>query len=157
MSLMNNKPGWGLALLLTGLALLARLPASCAGSGKTCTPSEISGTEAEKVLGSIPAALAAKYSGGTLSFVKWDPGSDFRSGQFYFFQLLSSSTSDTPLDNGMIGYFGVNKRTGEVVELNSDKPHVDGTELQRVQKALRIKHCITEKLVRANADLSLER
>ena len=157
MSLMNNKPGMNLALLMTGLALLTCLPASCAGLEKACTPSDISRTEAEKVLGSIPAALEAKHSGGTLSFVRWDPGSDFRSGRFYFFQLLSSTTSETPLDNGMIGYFGVNKKTGEVVELNSAKPHVDGTELQRLQKALRAKHCVTEQLVRANADLSLEK
>lgn len=156
MPLTTKKP-LNLTILITALALLPWIPGSCAGSQKTCTPSQISGAEAEKVLGSIPAALAARQSGGTLTFVKWDPGGGFRSGQFYFFQLLSSSTSDTPLDNGMIGYFGVNKATGEVVELNSDKPHVEGTELQRVQKALRIRHCVTEALVRANADLSLEK
>lgn len=156
MSLINNTRGRKLSLLITGLALLAGA-ASCAGSEKACTPSELSRSEAEKVLSSIPAALTAKHAGGTLSYVRWDPGRDFRSGQFYFFQLLSSSTSDSPLDNGMIGYFGVNKATAEVVELNSDKPHVQGTELQRVQKALRTKHCVTQELVRANADLALEK
>lgn len=157
MPLMTQSPGRRLAILIAALALLTSMPVSCVGLEKACTPSQISQPEAEKVLGSTPAALAARQSGGTLTFVGWDPGSDFRSERFYFFQLLSSSTSGSPLDNGMLGYFGVNKATAEVVELNSDKPHVEGAELQRVQKTLRTKHCVTEELVRANADLSLEK
>jgi hypothetical protein len=124
---------------------------------KSCGPTPILRDEAEKLLGVVPEVLAAKHEGGKLTFVNWEPGPDYRVRTFYFFQVLSTATSTTVLDNGMIGYFGVNRVTGEVVELNSDKPHVDGIDLKRLQTALRVKHCVNDKLVRANADVPLEK
>src|SRR5438270_4062052 len=118
---------------------------------KSCSPTHISRDEAEKLLAVVPEALAAKHAGGKLTFVNWEAGSDYNVNAFYLFQVLSTATSTTVLDSGIIGYFGVNKLTGEVVELNSDKPLVDGTDLKRMQVSLRAKHCINEQLVRANS------
>ncbi len=57
----------------------------------------------------------------------------------------------------MIGYFGVNKSTGEVVELNSGMPHVEGAELRQAQLKLRSRHCIKQELVLRNSDVPIER
>lgn len=123
-----------------------------------CSATRLSTKEAESLLRVTPGALEAKRLDGKLSIVLWSPGASYRTDEFYFYQLLSSkSLPTTPLDNGMIGYFGVNKVTGQVVEMNSDKPSVEGTELSRVQQAVRAKHCIGSDLVARHQDVSLER
>jgi len=110
------------------------------------------------LLNKIPQAVAAKRIGGKLSIVDWSPGSGYRTETFYFYELLSTkSTETTPLDNGVLGYFGVNKRTGQVVESNSEKPSVDGSELRKLQVRLRQKHCVGQDVVTLEANLTLER
>jgi hypothetical protein len=61
------------------------------------------------------------------------------------------------LDNGVLGYFGVNKRSGQVVELNAEKPAVEGTALRKLQVRLRKEHCISVDLVAKDANLTLEK
>ncbi len=106
----------------------------------------------------IPAALAAKESGGQVSAEQWFPGEDCRIEEFYFFMLLSTvGTPNTPLNNGMLGYFGVHKVTGKVVELNSSEPSVRGDKLLKVQLRLMTKHCITPSVVNRFPNISIER
>ena len=58
--------------------------------------------------------------------------------------------------NGLIGYYGVNKNAGQVVELNSPESQVHGSELSRLQAQLRSKHCVGQGLVRKSS-MPLER
>jgi len=123
-----------------------------------CRPTALSQREGQQLLEAIPQALAAQHAGGKLSVVEWNPGSGYRAEVFYLYMLLSTkSLPTTPLDNGVLGYFGVNKTTGEVVELNSGKPSVQGTTLMKLQKKIRASHCIDRQLVIANQDIPLEK
>jgi hypothetical protein len=123
-----------------------------------CGPSALSRKEAQSLLEVIPGALAAEHSGGKLSAVDWSPGSGYRLDAFYFYELLSTkSLKTTPLENGVIGYFGVNKTTGQIVELNSARSSVQGAALTRMQNKIRLKHCISPELVRSNRDIPLEK
>lgn len=142
-----------LLLLCIGLAVPYR--AECQSF---CSSSPLSLVEAKTLLSAIPQALAAKHIGGKISIVDWAPGTNYRTESFYFYEVLSSkSTETTPLDNGVLGYFGVNKATGQVVELNSEKPSVEGSELKKLQVRYREKHCVNEDLIIKNANLALER
>ena len=123
-----------------------------------CSPSALAPEEARNLLKMIPDALAATKTGGKLSLVDWSPGPHYRLDEFYFYELLTTkSLPTTPLDNGVIGYFGVNKFTGQVVELNSPDPEVKGTGLEKMQTSLRTRHCVGRDLVRKYQDIPLEK
>jgi len=110
------------------------------------------------LLGVIPQGLAAKHVGGKLSIVVWSPGANYRLDEFYFYEVLSTkSTTTNSLGNGVIGYFGVNKTTGQVVELNSTEPSVKGAELEKMQSRLRAKRCVSPDLVLKHQNIPLER
>lgn len=129
-----------------------------ANSQAQCSATRLSTKEAEGLLRVIPEALEAEHLGGRVPVVMWSPGVSYRTDEFYFYQLVSTkSLATTPLDNGMIGYFGVSKITGQVVELNSDQRSVEGTELSRAQRTIRAKHCVSRDLVAQHQDVSLER
>jgi hypothetical protein len=126
------------------------------GGQTSCSPTLLSPNEARTLLKAISEAVSAKRIGGKLQIVDWSPGSSYRTESFYFYELLSTkSTETTPLENGVLGYFGVNKTTGQVVELNSDNPSVEGTELKGLQVRFRKEHCIGKELVAENANLTL--
>jgi hypothetical protein len=145
--------------ILAGLMVFCALIFPHGVSAQTsCVPTPLSPNEAKVLLKNIPEALSAKHIGGKLSVIDWSPGSSYRTESFYLYELLSTkSTETTPLDNGVLGYFGVNKRTGQVVELNSDKPSVEGAELKRLQVRFRKEHCIGADLVAKEANLTLEK
>jgi len=122
-----------------------------------CSPAPLSQDDARNLVRLIPDALAAQRIGGKLTVIDWKPGHDYREDVFFFFELLSTkSLPTTPLDNGVLGYFGVNRTTGEVVQLDSDT-WIKGATLKRLQDKLRASHCISADLVRKNRCLSLER
>jgi hypothetical protein len=142
-------------ILLLCLALLIPQIAKCQPS---CSPSLLSSNEAKTLLNAIPQALAARHIGGKISVVDWFPGASYRTENFYFYEVLSTkSTETTPLDNGVLGYFGVNKATGQVVELNSEKPSVEAPELKRLQRRYRQAHCVGPDLIDKNTNLTIER
>ena len=123
-----------------------------------CSATRLSRTEARKLMNFLPQAEDAKQIGGEISVIDWNPGTDYRTSIFYFFQVLSTkSTPTTPLGNGMIGYFGANKDTGQVVELNSNQPSVEGIALSKEQEKLRAKHCVSRQLVLKTSDIPLEK
>jgi len=124
----------------------------------SCAARLLTKQDAQVLLGVIPQALAAKRIGGKVSIVDWSPGADFRSDMYYFYEVLSSRSTDTiPLGNGVIGYFGVNKFNGQVVELNSDRAAVKGEELKRLQSRLRAKYCISRARELKFGNVPLER
>jgi hypothetical protein len=123
-----------------------------------CSLSAFSQKEARSLLEVIPDALAARHLGGKLSVVDWDAGSNYRTDFFYLYEVLSTKSPPlTPLDNGVLGYFGVNKSTGEVVELNSASNPVQGMTLSKMQESLRAKHCVPHQLIVRNQDIPLEK
>lgn len=127
-------------------------------SGQNCRSSLLTPDEARDVVKAVPDAIASKKIGGELSVIDWAPGNSYNTEKFYFFELLTTnSLPTTPLGNGVLGYFGVSKVTGQVVELNSQSQEVQGAELRRLQQKLRTKHCVTKELTRRNLDLPLEK
>ena len=94
---------------------------------------------------SVPDAVTSKKLGGKLSALTYTP--PHQSDSFYYFQLFSTvSTPTTPLDNGMLGYFSVDKETGRVVNVADEDTH--GKELEKLQAKLRAKHCIGPELIK---------
>ena len=143
-------------LFLTIAALLPVL-AVAQSSVRPCLSTPITKHEAQDLVKAIPDAIASTKIGGDLSVVDWKPPKGYNAGKFYLFELLTTkSLPTTPLGNGVLGYFGVNKATGQVVELNSDKPAVEGPELRKLQDKLRVRHCISKDLVRRNLHVPLE-
>ncbi len=132
-------------------------PTTIFASGQPCTNSPFTRDEARDLVKAVPDAIASKKMGGELSAVDWTPPTGYNKEKFYLFELLTTkSLPTTPLGNGVVGYFGVNKATGQVVELNSDKPAVLGPELKRLQQKLRTKHCVSRSLVKRNSKMPLE-
>lgn len=141
-------------VILCGLLSVSRV----ASTQATCSPTPITPQEARQLLHAIPQAKASQRIGGAISIVDWTPGAGYRTERFYLFEVLSTkSTTTTPLDNGVIGYFGVNKATGQIVELNSEAPSVEGKQLRRLQDMMRAKHCVSDAQVKENSALSLEK
>ena len=108
----------------------------------SCRASPLSKAESAAVLKFIPVATDASRNGGSLSVVPWKPQGGFRTDTFYLFRLLSSAGDNTPLGNGVLGYYGVNKWTGDVLELNSTSPFVVGGTLKRYQSKVIRNHCL---------------
>lgn len=116
-----------------------------AEDAKTCVPRAFSRVEAEGILRTIPQVLVLRPSADDPSLVEWSPGATYRTEDFFFFEVLASRRRATVLDNGVIGYFGVNKSTGEVLELNSPRRFVWGPALERLQNKLRAEHLRSAK------------
>lgn len=112
-----------------------------------CVPRPLSKEEARRLLSVVPAAAAAKRLGGRVDAMDWSPGPDFRNDLYYFFTVLTDKKQITILENGLIGYFAVNKTTGEVVEATSDA-RVESKTLETVQGKIRAQHCISPEMVR---------
>jgi len=156
----RNMEAWATRRNLRLVAPLAFLLAAPGVMSQThCSAVPFSPDEARSLLRAIPDALAAKHIGGKLSTVEWrPPGSGYRVENFFLFELLSTkSLPTTPLNNGVLGYYGVNKTTGDVVELNSDKNPIQGHALKLMQDKLRALHCVSSDLVLKNRVIPLER
>jgi hypothetical protein len=124
-------------------------PALAAESSCVATP--LSRKEAERLVLSVPDALVAKKLGGKLSAMAYKP--PHSNDVFYYFTLLSTvSTPTTPLNNGMLGYFSVNKISGRVVNVADED--AAGKELEKLQAKLRAKHCIGQDVVLKNQDVA---
>lgn len=128
-------------------ALLLGFIESASAGGPSCVATPLSRKEAERLVLSVPDALVAKKMGGKLSAMEYKPPQS--NDVFYYFTLLSTvSTPTTPLNNGMLGYFSVNKLTGRVVNV-ADEDTVS-KELEKLQAKLRAKHCIGQDLLLKN-------
>jgi hypothetical protein len=143
--IMRKPPLWAALLLSVICATTAR-------SGNSCVPTHLSQKEAQRLVLTIPDAVAARKLGSKLSAVNYDPGPTYSHEQFYYFMLLSSMTKATLLDNGIIGYFSVNKATGRILDV-ADEEVLDET-LAKLQAALWVKHCVSQDLILKNQTIA---
>jgi hypothetical protein len=126
------------------LACSAWLISSSVASA-SCSPTPLSQAEGHDLVMGIPAAIAARASGGHVSAVPSGP----KRRLFYTFMLLTDGKQPpTLLDNGLLGYFAVNRITGRVVEATAGEETMRGETLDRLQSRLRSEHCINDALVK---------
>jgi len=118
-----------------------------------CTATPISQLEAQHLVTLIPQAVIAAGLGGKVEAKQYDP-SDGKDMFFYFMLLSSVSPPNTPLDNGMLGYYAVNKLSGQVIEAVVGAETMRGQELERFQAKVRAKHCIGQTLVSKSEKLA---
>ena len=131
-------------LFLSAIFLVTPIRGATAAS---CSATELTHAEATELLTWIPGAVKARNLGGELNPLNWHPGPPYPEDAFYFFQLFATKNPPgVPLDNGMLGFFAVNKFTGQVVNAN-DGDEVIGDRLNQEQERLRREHCIGKGLV----------
>src|SRR5471032_73275 len=134
----TNQNRYSLYLLPISL-ISAAMQYSPALAGCTATP--ISQLEAQHLVTLIPQAVTAAQLGGKVEAMQWNPA--YGKDLFFYFMLLSTvSPPNTPLDNGMLGYYAVNKLSGRVVEAVVGTETMRGQELESLQANVRAKHCI---------------
>ncbi len=137
------------------MLVVAELPTSkalAAPAKAACPAVALNENEAARELRLLPKALKAKTLGGKLFAVPWKPGAGFRDDIFYMFMLQSSVGSGTPLGNGMLGYYGVNKWTADVVQLDAEPPFISGRALKRYQAKVRSVHCLEGQISNRRLD-----
>jgi hypothetical protein len=136
------------------LVLLVGLQQSTAHCQSTCRATVLSRAEARKLVGSVHDAIVAQRQGGAVEADAWDPGSSYRRDIFEYFVLqVPADTAKTALDNGIIGYFAVNIRSGRVVNTVLGEEE-GGDDLKKLQVSLRLKHCISADVVNQNEPLA---
>jgi len=125
-----------------------------AQSRTTCSTTPLSPIEAKHLLKFIPQAITAKKAGGKLDVVNWNPGTSYRKDLFYFFFLLvnDKGMQKTVLNNGVIGYFAVNKIDGDVFEALVPSI-IEDKVLMKMQAKIRTKHCIGKDLIEKYQDI----
>src|SRR4051812_39415206 len=104
-----------LAFMLLGLAGVCN--AAPVGA-RSCHATSLSNFDSKKLLEFLPAALVSRQYGGKLSVVRWSAHQRYHKDYFSFFMVLTTATKLTSLENGVIGYFAVNKWTADVLELD---------------------------------------
>ena len=124
---------------------------------KHCTSQPVPESALRALLQVLPDVATAKQAGGKISVMPWNPGSEYRIDVFFFY-MVSTSSSGPPvlLDNGLIGYFGINKKTGEVYEFVTQEP-VTAKALTNLQRQLRTKYCISDQAISNGRKIGLEK
>ena len=126
------------------LLLVSFLPLSARPSKPCGSASRLTDDEAKILLYVTPAAVSARRAGTDVDIERSEPSKEFPARNFFVAALVSQKpTSGSVLGNGILGYFAVDKRTGDV-ESTSDFTPVKGKELGRVQAWLRHAHCISK-------------
>jgi hypothetical protein len=123
--------------LILGISLtqLAIAQPACSAS------SRLTDDDARILLYVTPAAVDARKAGTDIDIEKSEPSTQFPANDFFVAALVSQKpTGASVLGNGILGYFAVNKRTGEV-ESTGDFTTVKGKELDRVRTWLLRAHC----------------
>ena len=107
-----------------------------------CRTSKLTDDDARILLYVTPAAVEARKAGTDVDLEQSKPSKEFPAADYFVAALVSQRpTSNSFLGNGILGYFVVDKRNGEVQSLNNFSP-VSGGELQHVQSWMRHGHCI---------------
>jgi hypothetical protein len=93
-------------------------------------PSRLTDDDARILLYLTPAAVDARNAGTDVDIEKSEPSTQFPANEFFVAALVTQKpTGASVLGNGILGYFAVDKRTGEV-EFTSDFTTVKGKELE---------------------------
>ena len=88
-----------------------------------------------------PVAVQARKAGTDVDIEKSEPTKQFPAADFFVAAIVSRKpTEASVLGNGILGYFSVDKRTGEV-ESTGDFTTVKGVELDRVRTWLLHARC----------------
>lgn len=137
--------------ILVGLGVLLATSGAFADSHR-CTPSAITGAEAQELLRLLPSVANAIKVGATVSVLPYTP-KDANPSFIYFWISTNDDRVHTVLDNGLIGYFSVDRRTARVVNV-ADEDVVGEARFAAEQRRIRSRHCITAALVARYGDES---
>lgn len=124
------------------------------GAEATCPARPLNQSEAMEALSYLPQSVAASRSGSRLELFPWQPGPSVRRDIFWLF-LVTQYPGGGTLDNGVLGYFGVNRWTAEVLDLNSHR--VEGPNLQAYQRRVTRSHCLNGFIPDRSVDLGGDR
>jgi hypothetical protein len=103
--------------------------------------SRLTDDDARVLLYVSPVAIQARKAGTDVDIEKSEPTGQFPARDFFVAALVSRKpTEGSVLGNGILGYFSVDKRTGEV-ESTGDFTTVKGVELDRVRTWLLHARC----------------
>lgn len=119
--------------MITVLALAAALVSPGAGSGACRFRPGLSDVQAVRLLLSTPAALGVRPHG--VDVEASPPSPSLPASRAFSGALVSRTPGDGALDNGLLGYFAVDRRTGAVTALADFSP-VRGAALSRARAAL---------------------
>lgn len=98
----------------------------------------------------MPDAQAERKSGKDITWtLLMNPEYDLKN--FYYFWVVGSRERDYPRSN-TVGYFAVNKKTGDVWEV-VNMEHITSPQLAGVQKIIRKHHDISEAVLKKDASL----
>ncbi|MGB9406835.1 MAG: hypothetical protein WCA89_04815 [Terracidiphilus sp.] len=108
-----------------------------------CTePSRLTDDDARILLYVAPVSIAARRAGTDVDLEQSSPSKQFPAADYFVAAIVSQKpTSGSVLDNGILGYYAVDKRSG-VVESITDFTRVNSKELSRIQAWMRHSHCI---------------
>jgi hypothetical protein len=135
-------------LLLTPPQLSPRQAAPNANTEpSSCLSTELNEYDAEILLYMLPASVTSRGNGRKIGWELQD-GPKLNQKDFFSFYLydVSAPANSSPT----IGYFAINKHTGEVWDM-SRAESVESEDLSAVQKILRRGHCVDEKILKAYA------
>jgi hypothetical protein len=103
--------------------------------------SRLSDDDARILLYVTPAAIDARTAGTDIDIEKSAPSAQYPAAEFFVAALLAQRpTGATALGSGILGYFAVNKRTGEV-QSTVDFRSVNGNVLDHIRALLIRTHC----------------
>jgi hypothetical protein len=110
----------------------------------SCQPSEMNEYEAEILLYLLPASVASRNKGGQVVWeLQSSPG--FNQKDFYVFYVYNLKAPD--YSSPTIGYFGVNKHTAEVWDMNWEE-FAQSKDVLAVEKILQKGHCMDENTLK---------
>jgi hypothetical protein len=128
-------------LLLAGPIAAALLASGGQPAQAACTPRPLNRHEAIAALRLVPDAVLARREGATLSVYPWRIG-PIQSGHLYWsFMLVREPPGHTFAENGILGYFSVDRRTARVTDVNSNA--VNSAALDRYRRRMLRTHCLS--------------
>lgn len=132
-------------LLMVQFGLVATpLVTNSQSSQRPCEPSELTVSDAEILVYLLPDSVATRDRGRK---VGWELQTGVQLDQKDFFVFYVYDVTAPQDSSPTIGYFGVNKHTAEVWDMNREE-FVQAKDLLAVQGILRKGHCIAEELLK---------
>ena len=110
---------------------------SCVQASPKCSSTKLSDDDARILLYVSPIAESARKKGADVDIKDSAPSAKFPASDYF----VGAIVSKTFLSNAILGNFVVDKRYGTVKALG-DVREVKGAELMRIQKLMRLEHCI---------------
>jgi hypothetical protein len=135
--------------IYSALLVLILLTSATSANAATCTPTKLSLSEATRLVTSIPEAITERQHGGDVLTHSYEPKDG--NSEFYYFVLQTPDLQSTLLQNGLMGYYAVNKSTGEVWNVAPEE--TVGRDLKNLQRKLRAQHCVSPLIVSKNQNV----